>query len=606
MASQGITHSRANLPAALPRQRQADPSLPLPVGPRPWWPALATGGLLWLCYFPVACGWLAWGALVPLLFLVRLPRCRRRFPHLAAYAGGLAFYLGAIQWMRVADWRMYFTWAGLSLYCAAYFPLFLSLVRVLDRRTGLPLVVSVPVVWTALEFLRSTFGTGFSWYLLGHSQHDVLALIQVSDLTGAYGVSFLVAAVNALLFEALYGRRRFRAWLAGPEAPPRQGRLALLAQALAVVGLLLATFGYGVRQLRHQDFARGPRIALVQGNLDQRIKNESSAEEAARHETINHFCSLSDLAATFGPELIVWPETSFPDNWVEVEPGRPSPRSAEEAGEAAGRWHTSVLLGLNAEVRTGARSRRLYNSAVLIREDGRPTGRYDKIHCVPFGEYVPLRGWLPWMDRLAPYDFDYSVTSGENFTRFELPSRAAGRTCTFGALICYEDTDPEVARPYGGGDGKPAADFVLNISNDGWFDGTSEHDQHLAVCRFRAVECRRCVARSVNMGISAVIDGNGRVLAPRPLEKVPHGSWPSGVRVWVASAEPGAAGLPVSQWGDFKKVPGVLLATVPLDDRGSLYARWGDWLPWACWAVVGLAIAWALVRNGERGAAALC
>jgi apolipoprotein N-acyltransferase len=594
MSSQGVTQSRASITSPLPVQRPAGIPAPLPAGPRPWWPALATAGLLWLCYFPAACGWLAWVALVPLLCLVRLPRRRWRFPHLAAYAGGLAFYLAAIQWMRVADWRMYFTWVGLSLYCAAYFPLFLYLTRVLDRRTRLPLVVSVPAVWTALEFLRSTFGTGFSWYLLGHSQHDALALIQISDLTGAYGVSFLVAAVNALLFEVLFGRRWFREWLAGPDAPPRRGRMALLTQALGVVGLLTATAGYGFHQLRHQAFGQGPRIALVQGNLDQRIKNEASAEEAARTETINHFLHLSDLAAAYSPELIVWPETSFPENWVEIAPGRPSPQSVENAQEAAKRWRTPVLLGLNVDVHTETGTR-LYNSALLIRADGKAAGRYDKIHCVPFGEYVPLRGWLPWMDKLAPYDFEYSITSGESFTRFELPSVSAGRTCTFGALICYEDTDPEVARPYGGGDDRPAADFVLNISNDGWFNGTSEHDEHLAVCRFRAVECRRCVARSVNMGISAVIDSNGRVLAPQK-QKVPQGARPLDVRGWLASAEPGAAGLPTSEWGKFKKVPGVLLATVPLDDRVSLYARWGDWLPWACWGLVALGLAWARLR----------
>jgi apolipoprotein N-acyltransferase len=599
MSSQGITEVRASTTTALPVPHPtADP---LPSVPRALGPALATAALLWLCYFPVDCGWLAWVALVPLLFLVRLPRRRRRFPHLAAFAGGLAFYLAAIQWMRVADPRMYYTWVGLALYCAAFFPLFLFLMRLLDRRTRLPLVVSVPVVWTAVEFLRCTFGTGFSWYLLGHSQHDVLPLIQVSDLTGAYGVSFLVAAVNALLFEVLYGRRGFREWLAGPDAPPRWGRVALLAQALGVAGLLLATAGYGVWRLGQDAFAPGPRVALVQGNLDQRIRNDSSTVPEAAVETVSHFTDLSDVAASFRPELIVWPETSYPWDWAEVAPGRPSPRSVELSREAAKRWQAPVLLGLNAEVHHVSGRPRRYNSAVLIGASGEYGGRYDKIHRVPFGEYVPLRDWLPWMNQFAPYDFDYSVWPGESFTRFELPSRAAGRPCTFGTVICYEDTDPEVCRPYAGGDGRPAADFVLNISNDGWFNGTSEHDEHLAVCRFRAVECRRCVARSVNMGISAVIDGNGRVLAPHEVPP-PQGARPRGLHVWAASAESGAAGLPTSSWGQFKKVPGVLLATIPLDDRVSLYARWGDWLPWACWGVLALGLCWAWARKGTKPA----
>jgi apolipoprotein N-acyltransferase len=546
---------------------------------------------LWLCYFPAACGWLAWLALVPLLGLVRMPRRRWRFPHLAAFAGGLLFYWPAIQWMRVADPRMYFTWAFLATYCALYFPLFLFLVRRMERRTRLPLVVSVPVVWTALELLRSTFGTGFGWYLLGHSQHDALALIQISDLTGAYGVSFVVAAVNALLFEVLYGRAWFRRWLLGQDSPPCWSRVALLGQGLGVVGLLLATVGYGFWNLRHDAFAAGPRIALLQGNVDQRIRNESSVTDEAAREMNAHFTDLADLAGLHRPDLVVWPETSAPATWVEALPGEAAPASLEFARQAAERWHTNVLFGLNSQVWSAEGKRRQYNSAVLIDPDGKPRGRYDKIHRVPFGEYVPLRDWLPWMNQLAPYDFDYSVWPGEAFTRFPMTAHSSGQSSTFGVVICYEDTDADMARPYGGGDGRPPADFLLNISNDGWFDGSSEHDQHLAICRFRAVENRRCVARSVNMGISAVIDGNGRVLAPQEL-RAPEGAHPRGVRIWEVEAKPGGASLPLSRWQEFKKVPGVLIAKVPLDDRVSLYARWGDWLPWACWVMVGLGVVW--------------
>ena len=180
--------------------------------------ALATAGLLWLSYFPVNCGWLAWFALVPLLVLVRAT-ARPRLVYLCAWLGGLAFYFPALQWMRVADPRMYFTWIGLAIYCSLYFPLTLLIVRFLDRRTRLPLALTLPVVWTALEFFRSCFGTGFSWYLVGHTQHDFLPIIQIADLAGAYGVGFLVVAVNAVLFEALYRWEWFRTRFAGPDAP---------------------------------------------------------------------------------------------------------------------------------------------------------------------------------------------------------------------------------------------------------------------------------------------------------------------------------------------------------------------------------------------------
>src|SRR5207249_6450425 len=121
-----------------------------------------------------------------------------------------------------------------------------------------------------------------------------------------------------------------------------------------------------------------------------------------------------------------------------------------------------------------------------------------------------------------------------------------GRTFYFGVMICYEDSDACLARQYNraGADG-PAADFLINISNDGWFDGTSEHEEHLAICRFRAVEARRSVARAVNMGISAVIDGNGSVVV-----------------------------LPGSSWEESKKIEKILKAAIPIDRRASLYARW--------------------------------
>jgi len=197
-----------------------------------------------------------------------------------------------------------------------------------------------------------------------------------------------------------------------------------------------------------------------------------------------------------------------------------------------------------------------------VRKDGQIGERYDKIHCIPFGEYVPFRDSLPWMKKLAPYDFDYSVTPGVELKRFPLGA------FHFGVLICYEDTDADLARQYVRPTAdKPAVDFLVNISNDGWFDGTSEHEEHLAICRFRAVECRRAVARAVNMGISAVIDGNGKV-----------------------------TDLPGSSWEKSKKVEAVLTASVPIDHRISLYARWGDWVPAICWLSLALGLVFGRLR----------
>jgi apolipoprotein N-acyltransferase len=625
---------------------------------------------------------------------------------LCAGAGGLVFFVPALQWMRVADDRMYVLWIALAVYCSLYVPVAILLLRRLDRGTRLPLLLTLPVVWTALEYFRVQFGTGFGWYLLGYSQHRFLAVIQISDLGGVYTVSFLVAAVNGLIFELLAARAWFRAFFALPQ-PASQPRLGPWVAAVAL--LFAASLGYGFWRLTGNDSTGGPRIALVQGNLEQRIRNASQLSDMAR----DHFSRLTQLTVGRAPrpDLIVWPETSYPSAWVEINPPRgdradslyqtlrtnlASKLNADLLAHA-GQWKIPVLVGLNSrllwEDRPEHEQSQLYNSAVLIQPgdralvDGyairaadlprqrgtltivdpdasgqtalgllqampvragsllplgadaviwehhavlqagrqlrvddplwadeivpiRPgqnvvgmAGRYDKMHLVPFGEYLPFHDWAPWMRRFAPYDFDYSVYPGEHFTRFPVTAAASGRTAHFGVLICFDDSDPDLARRYvrTDPDGAPV-DFLLNISNDGWFDGTSEHDEHLAVCRFRAVECRRSLARAVNMGISAVIDANGRVLEPATVRHEEKGSeWQIDPDI-----EP-ARELPVARWAAFKKVAGVLTAVIPIDRRGSFYAAWGDWLAWLCWLGVASGIAMTFRRGrlarspGARG-----
>jgi apolipoprotein N-acyltransferase len=255
-------------------------------------------------------------------------------------------------------------------------------------------------------------------------------------------------------------------------------------------------------------------------------------------------------------------------------------RVCRELGRRIGQeWRTPLLLGMNAAVAGDDGVLKSYNSAVLLDRDGVWHGRYDKVHRVPFGEYVPLRQALPWLNKLAPYDFDYAVEPGAEFTRFSLPGHEA---TTFGVMICYEDTDPAMARPYAA---ERPVDFLLNISNDGWFDGTSEHDQHLALCRFRAVETRRAVGRAVNMGVSAVIDSNGRVLAPELVSE------DETIPVWEVPENP--VSLPTGRWHEFKQVAGVVVGRVPIDARASVYARAGDAFALGCGGLLLAALVFA-------------
>jgi apolipoprotein N-acyltransferase len=528
------------------------------------WPALFSSLLLWLCFFPVNWGWLAWVSLVPLLILVRSDARPRRI-YFTAWLVGLAFFVPALQWMRVADPMMYVTWIALAVYVALYFPAAVFFTRLLDRHTRMPLLIGFPAAWTALEFARAYALGGFAWYYMAHTQHDVLPLIQISDIGGSYLVSFLIVAVNAFVFQCLSSR--FPGMFSPSPKKERPGVRTLAWRATILAITFAAVLSYGYWRLSETTSQPGPTVALIQGSLPQQIRNAAGSPDAAERYVnlmLEHYDRLCDEASHESAELIVWPETSFLYGWSEISRALPENKippawqemksRVKRRGETiAARWKTNVLLGVNeTDLGSDLREHR-YNTAILVDRTGGRAGRYDKMHRVPFGEYVPLRDYIPWLEKFAPYDFDYSIVAGKKWTRFPLGSQR------FGVLICYEDTDAALARRYATTDADgPPVDFLVNISNDGWFDGTSEHDEHLAICRFRAIECRRSVVRAVNMGISAIIDSNGRIRA-----------------------------LPGPDWGGSKKVAAVLTGTVPIDSRNSNYARFGDWFAWLCWALVG-------------------
>jgi apolipoprotein N-acyltransferase len=404
---------------------------------------------------------------------------------------------------------------------------------------------------------------------------------------GAYAVTFLVAAVNALVLEVLQTQRWFRSLFVLPD-PERRARRRLVVESTVVLLLLSGAIGYGRWRLEQTTGGPGPRVALLQGNIPQSARNDVSSEATAE-AMFKHYAELSDRAVATAPTtaLLIWPETSFPGFWSESPAGQPDESSRSFAREFARRWPSNILVGLNAQIMEAGGTRLWYNSSLLIGKDGKGHGRYDKIHRVPFGEYVPLREVLPWMDRFAPYDFDYSVRAGERLTLFPLEGYR------FGALICYEDTDPYLARQYVETPSGEKADFLVNISNDGWFNGTSEHEEHLAICRFRAIECRRAVVRAVNMGISGIIDSNGRV---RPPQQTASPATVGEGHLWEVSAGQDSQSWPISHWHELKKTPAVISGSVPVDHRTSVYARFGDWLPGTCWAVVIVALVLSIMR----------
>ena len=555
--------------------------------PRLLLPALLTGPLLWAAFFPLNLGPIAFVALVPWLTLVRAPITGKRL-YLAGYLGGVAFFLPATQWFRVAHPMMYFSWLGLTLACPLFWLFGLFLLRRVDQLKLVPLTVSVPVVWVALEYVRAHFPTGFpflqhvgfyqmigfGWYFLGYTQHEFTSLTQVADLGGVYLVSFVVAMVNGAIAERVLLSERVRGWLRWSEPVH-----AMRSRSNWVGGATAAAILYGIVKLNHEPFESGPRVAAIQASVAQDDKMDDAGGLFTRY---NRLC----VQASQDADLVVWPETCYPFSWFalgreKILPPAEFQKLIEDrerivrrvaaglpiqAATPDGPWRSSVLLGLNSYEFDTARGEVPANTAMLFDSKGTPLGRYDKMHLVPFGEYVPFRETLPWMAFFAPYKHDYSCRPGESWTRFPLRTRE-GRSFTFACLICYEDSDPYLARQYVRSE---PVNFLVNISNDGWFDGTEEHEQHLAICRFRAIESRRSVVRAVNMGISAVIDSDGRVIA-----------------------------LPGDSWNGSVKMDGIAVADVPLDARTSIYARIGDWLPATCWLLLTIGHFVSVVRQRQ-------
>jgi len=541
--------------------------------------------LMYLCWYPFDQGYLAWVALVPLFLLVRIDRWRKRF-YVAMFASAVAYYLPTLSWIRVAHPMMYLSWIGLTLYCASWQVCTIALIRQLLARR-VPLTLAAPLVWTFTDYLRAHFPTGFSWleplglrhltgfgwYFPGYSQHGSTLLMQCADIAGVYGLTFLVVLVNATLTDAVrFGLHAMQKddspTPAEPLAElvaPRPPRLPVRAIATAL-SLLALAMAYGYYRLGQTTTTPGPTVALIQTNLEQEVKMDKGEDTLASGKRLcDEACFPTDRSPR--PDLVVWPETTFPIDWVEITGPYVAPNAVagakkyreKEFDPLAIRWKTDVLLGLNSLDRESDARTWLYNSALLLRKGGGKPLRYDKMHLVPFGEYVPMGETLPFLQFLTPYRHDYSCKPGERRTRFPLEG-AFGKT-SFGVLICYEDSDPSLARRYL--DGDPVG-FLVNISNDGWFRGSAEHEEHLAICRFRAVECRRSVVRAVNMGVSAVIDSNGRILA-----------------------------LPVPDVSASKSIEAIVRGTVPIDDRKTLYCLLGDWLPMAC----GVAVLVCLRRN---------
>jgi apolipoprotein N-acyltransferase len=509
------------------------PGSPGPAGLRAL--ALAASGAAGALAFPSTDWWpLGWVWLVPALAAAvhRAPRGALADGWLA----GTAFFAVLLSWLdhtfrhySAIPWPV--SWLPillLSAYCGLYVGLTAGAVSWLGRRIGSGwALAAAPAVWVAGEWIRGRLMDGFPWGLLGYSQHSVPLVIQVAELAGVYGVSFvLVAASSALAGAAALGARRSRAGL---------GAVALL---------VAATLGWGAVALdREESRAASPGPAVRVGVIQPSIEQSNKWDPARHAEQLMVFERLTRAAAGARPALIIWPETAATIFL------RGDPALLERLRRLAD--ETGARLVVGSIDRPGGTAGKWRNSAFLLTEQG-ITGKYDKIHLVPFGEYVPLAGLIGFVRSWAEFISDFEA--GDSATVLALPGSR------FGTVICYEVVFPELFREFVTG----GASFMVNITNDAWFGRTSGPWQHLGMLPLRAVEHRVAIARSANTGVSAFVSPTGRVTRTLAL---------------------------------FEQ--GVLGESVPLRRRTTLYTRFGDWLAYASLAVTAL-VAGIGARRGRR------
>jgi apolipoprotein N-acyltransferase len=461
-----------------------------------------SGVLLTLSFPPGKFSFVAWFALVPLLKGIQSASPSDAFK--LGLVSGLAHYLTLIYWIIVVlehYGKLHFLVALfslllLSLYLSLYLGLFSILASGIVNSRLTPFLLAG--YWVALEYVKTHFITGFPWCLLGYSQYEHLYLIQAADLFGVYGISFLIVLLNGFVLRII------------TRPPPRMGAVLKweVPMALLLVGGAWIYGHYRISGIETDSAGGRPaKAAIIQANIDQSIKWDQAYQE----KTLQTYFQLTRSALDFRPELIVWPETSVPFFFQEQSKLSPGIFSlAEESG--------AVLLFGSPAYRRDRGAVHYYNRAYMIAPKSRQVLYYDKIHLVPFGEYVPFKKYLPFIHRLVEAAGDFA--SGAKSEALKAGDLSVG------VLICFEAIFPELA----GALARDGATILVNITNDAWFGRTSAPYQHLSMAVFRAVETHRPIIRAANTGFSAFITPTGVIQSKSDLfaEAVLKGSITAG------------------------------------------------------------------------------
>jgi len=495
---------------------------------RPWYRSTfgltVIGGLLLWAAFPPLGWWpLAWLAPAVWTVLVRSKTLSGRRPYRAIYFGSFLHWMLLLQWVRLPHWALYFGWFVLAAYLALYLPLFVAISRVAVHRLRVPLPLAVPVVWTGLELLRAHFATGFSLAMLPHTQLDWPALVQIADLGGTYAISFVIVLCAASVVAAWRSDARSCSWKVFSWKVP-----------IPAVCVLILTLVYGQMRLDSVEIDRPAplgRVAIIQGTIDTVFGGVPDNDGDFFHylePTLKLANERTDV------DLVIWPESAMAHWLYKYEnpehirfPSAPAENEQAMRERVVGLtdlydrrllravrrddWSPGApLLAGGSVIEFSSDDPAIYNAALLVDVEGQIVGRYDKMHPVMFGEYIPFATWMPWLYKLTP--MPNGLTPGREPQAMPL---GAG---ILSPSICFENVVPHLIRrqiiTLRDADNEP--DVLVTLTNDGWFWGSSLLDLHLKCGQFRAIESRKPVLIAANTGFSASIDGSGRLLSKGP------------------------------------------------------------------------------------------
>lgn len=497
--------------------------------------ASATSGIcLAIAFPPWQVDLLVWIALIPLFWSIYDSEniVQAGF---SGWVSGFCFFLIDLRWIFdtltihghfspfLAVPILFFMVALLALGTATF-----SLCSRFIHNSGIPYWVIFPITWVTMEYARTYLLTGFPWDLLGYSLAERANLIQIVDITGVYGLSFVIVFVNNAILQTFMHKGK--------------PLISITAQLLFGIVLIGGYTVYGWVSINyydeHLDGENSNTVGILQGAIPQGVKWNN----AYRSHTFNTYERLSEDAVSNGASLLIWPETSVP-----VVIGGED-LSWMAAIEISRKVNAPMLIGAPSQTDSSGEVD-YYNSAFLV-DGSEILSGYDKMHLVPFGEYMPLAWLFPLGPGMAAREADF--TPGATMTLMRSP-----KSPPFCVLICYEAIFPDLSRIAL----KNGAKFLVNITNDGWFDMTAAPLQHLSMAKFRSIENRVWLMRSANTGISAAFDPVGRLVNSIPL----------GQSGWINVKMPEQS------------------------DVGSFYTKFGDVFAHSCVIIFLLMFSWALV-----------